>query len=97
VANDKNMKQNTSAKTKNESGGGMPGDGAGRKEKPGKSGVYPMSGPLPEDADAPLEDMASWGQGERGAAGRKDHGESEVMTMPPDSTSESSEAQQGGR
>lgn len=92
VANDK--KQQTSATDKNT--GGMPGDGAGRVEKTGKSGVYPMSGPLPEGEDAPIEDMASWGQGERGAKGRKDHGHSEVMTMPPDSDTDASETGQEG-
>jgi hypothetical protein len=28
--------------------------------------------------------MASFGQGERGAAGYEDHGESEVVWMPPE-------------
>lgn len=93
MANDK--KQNTSA-TDKDTQGGMPGDGAGRVEKTGKSGVYPMSGPLPEGEDAPIEDMASWGQGKRGAAGRKDHGHSEVMTMPPDSDSGTPETHQEG-
>jgi hypothetical protein len=27
--------------------------------------------------------MAEWGQGERGAAGYEDHGESELVAMPP--------------
>jgi hypothetical protein len=91
VANDKKQTKSTTDK---DTGGGMPGDGAGRVEKTGKSGVYPMSGPLPEGEDAPIEDMASWGQGERGAEGRKDHGHSEVMTMPPDSDSDAAETGQ---
>jgi len=56
---------------------GQPGGGAGRKDEVGVSGVYPMSGPHPE-GDAPIVTPASWGQGERGAAGYEDHGESEI-------------------
>jgi len=55
---------------------GLPGGGAGRKDKVGGSGVYRMSGPLPA-GDAPIVTPASWGQGDRGAAGYEDHGESE--------------------
>lgn len=54
---------------------GLPGGGAGRKDEVGGSGVYPMSGPHPV-GDAPLVGQAGWGQGERGAAGYEDHGES---------------------
>jgi CBS domain-containing protein len=57
---------------------GLPGGGAGRKDEVGGSGVYPMSGPHPV-GDAPVVGQAGWGQGERGAAGYEDHGESEVM------------------
>ncbi|MGH9586886.1 MAG: dienelactone hydrolase family protein [Acidobacteriaceae bacterium] len=56
---------------------GKPGGGAGRKDEVGKSGVYPASGPYPED-DAEWRGQASWGQGERGAAGYEDHGGSEL-------------------
>lgn len=48
-----------------------------RKDWVGKSGVYPMSGPHPS-GDAPLKGQMEWGQGERGAAGYKDHGGSEL-------------------
>ncbi|HMN29086.1 MAG TPA: CBS domain-containing protein, partial [Caldilineaceae bacterium] len=41
------------------------------------SGVYPASGPWPQ-GDAPFRGMAEWGQGERGASGYEDHGESEL-------------------
>jgi hypothetical protein len=54
---------------------GNPGGGKGRRDETGKSGVYPMSGPLPEE-DAPIRPMASWGQGSRGAAGYLDAGSS---------------------
>lgn len=60
---------------------GMPGGGAGRKDKIGKSGVYRVSGPHPR-GDAPIVGMASWGQGQRGATGYEDHGESELFLRP---------------
>jgi hypothetical protein len=65
---------------------GMPGDGAGRVEdtQSQHSGVWPASGPLPDDPDARYQDMNSFGQGERGAAGYQDHGRSEVRTIPPE-------------
>lgn len=57
---------------------GLPGGGAGRKDRVGGSGVYPMSGPHPK-GDAPLVWPGAWGQGKRGAAGYEDHGESELQ------------------
>jgi hypothetical protein len=54
---------------------GNPDGGKGRRDETGKSGVYPMSGPLPKD-DAPIQPMASWGQGLRGEAGYFDAGSS---------------------
>jgi CBS domain-containing protein len=56
---------------------GLPGGGAGRKDRVGPSGVYPMSGPHPP-GDAPVVWPGSWGQGKRGPAGYEDHGESEL-------------------
>jgi len=56
---------------------GQPGGGQGRVDEVGGSGVYPASGPLPK-GDAPIRAPAAWGQGERGAAGYQDHGESEL-------------------
>jgi hypothetical protein len=66
--------------------GGMPGDGAGRVENPGTqhAGVWPASGPLPDDPNARFQGMASFGQGDRGAAGYQDSGRSEIFTMPPE-------------
>ncbi len=64
---------------------GMPGGGQGRVDEVGGSGVYPASGPLPESGKATYHGQASWGQGERGAAGYEDHGDSE-LTMMPDGT-----------
>ena len=58
-------------------GSGMPGGGRGRVDRVGGSGVYPASGPWPEE-DAPVQGEPSWGQGERGSAGYEDSGESEI-------------------
>lgn len=60
---------------------GMPGDGAGRREEAGGSGVYPASGPLPE-GDVPVRGQQGWGQGSSGPAGYDDSGSSEPS--PPD-------------
>jgi uncharacterized membrane protein/CBS domain-containing protein len=61
---------------------GEPGGGAGRIDRVGRTGVYPASGPLPE-GKAETRAPASWGQGERGAAGYEDSGRSETPGMPP--------------
>ncbi|MGE5374637.1 MAG: BON domain-containing protein [Bacteroidota bacterium] len=47
-------------------------------DRVGGSGVYPASeaGNAPRDSQA--QGMASWGQGDRGARGYEDHGESEI-------------------
>lgn len=44
--------------------------------------MYPASGPLPK-SNAPYYDMASWGQGDQGAAGYEESGQSELVTIPP--------------
>jgi hypothetical protein len=56
---------------------GEPGGGAGRRDEVGGSGVYPASAQN-APADAELQNQASWGQGERGAAGYEDSGPSEL-------------------
>jgi hypothetical protein len=71
---DKTPKKNPSKKA----------SGQGRKEDVKGSGVYPVSGPHPA-GDAEIKGQAEWGQGERGAAGYEDHGDSEAMTLPPES------------
>lgn len=58
--------------------------GKGRKEEAKGSGVYPASGPLPP-GDAVVRSQAEWGQGTRGAEGYEDHGDSEVIPLPPES------------
>jgi len=60
---------------------GMPGGGKGRVDQVGGSGVYPASGPMPKE-NAPVQGGASWGQGERGAAGYEDSGSSELNISP---------------
>jgi CBS domain-containing protein len=72
------MKNKRKSENKSEKQTGLPGAGAGRKDRVGRSGVYPMSGP-PPPADAEMVWPGGWGQGKRGAAGYEDHGESEVM------------------
>lgn len=49
-------------------------------------GVYPASAPRRPPPDAPARGMAEFGQGERGAAGYEDHGDSEVFWVPPEQT-----------
>jgi hypothetical protein len=62
---------------------GHPGGGQGRKDEVGRSGVQPVSIAHVPRPDAVIRGMAEWGQGERGAAGYQDHGESELRLVPP--------------
>jgi CBS domain-containing protein len=62
---------------------GNPGGGRGQRDEVGHSGVSPASGPLPPGEGAVVRSQAEWGQGERGAAGAEDHGDSEMKTLPP--------------
>lgn len=54
--------------------------GQGRRDAPGRSGVYPESASERPDPDAPVRTQNAWGQGERGAAGYEDSGTSEVAS-----------------
>ena len=47
-------------------------------DRVGHSGVYPASEAEKAPSDAEVQGMAPWGQGERGARGYDDHGESEL-------------------
>jgi len=60
---------------------GVPGGGQGRKDEVGKSGVYPVSQAAGASPDAMVHGEASWGQGERGAAGYEDSGGSELIYL----------------
>ncbi len=80
MANESNQDRNAPDERQ---GSGMPGDGKGRRDEVGKSGVYPASGPLPDDPNATYQGEASWGQGERGSAGYEDSGTSEIHPVDP--------------
>ena len=57
---------------------GQPGGGQGRRDEPGRTGVYPASQAEGASPDAPLRGESEWGQGERGAAGYEESGGSEL-------------------
>jgi hypothetical protein len=61
---------------------GRPGGGVGRIDVPGHTGVYPLSADEGASPEAMVEPEQAWGQGERGATGYQDSGESEIF--PPD-------------
>lgn len=71
---------------------GLPGGGVGRRDETGTSGVYPVSASQGASADAPVQGEASWGQGERGATGYGDSGDSE--TTEPDVLRDAAESDQ---
>lgn len=73
---------------------GMPGGGRGRVDRVGRSGVYPASGPWP-DQNAPVQGEASWGQGDRGAAGYQDSGRSEIPMQPEQGKQQNQQQSQG--
>ena len=58
---------------------GLPGGGAGRRDEVGPTGVYPMSAGVPPGKHPEIRTPASWGQGERGAAGYEDSGRSGLV------------------
>jgi hypothetical protein len=62
---------------------GQPGGGQGRVDEVGGSGVYPVSSSEGASDDAQIRGEASWGQGERGAAGYEDSGGSELGDIRP--------------
>lgn len=53
---------------------------AGLRDEVGRSGIYPVSGPLPKN-EAPIRSQMEWGQGERGVAGYEDSGSSELTYL----------------
>lgn len=72
-----NPRANRSDEARRESG--MPGGGAGRRDEVGPTGVYPMSAGIPPGKHPEIRTPASWGQGERGAAGYEDSGRSGLV------------------
>jgi hypothetical protein len=73
----------TAGKKKIRTDRGVPGEGAGRRDEVGRTGVWPMSGPLPPTPEARTVGQQEFGQGSRGAAGYRDSGESELRVIPP--------------
>jgi hypothetical protein len=65
---------------RNESG--RPGGGVGRKDTPGRTGVYPVSADEGASGSAKVQGEQAFGQGDRGAAGYQDSGGSAII--PPD-------------
>jgi CheY-like chemotaxis protein len=72
------MKRSTEER-KRESG--KPGGGKGRKDVIERTGVYPVSASEGASPDAQTHGEMSWGQGERGAEGYYDHGDSEITNF----------------
>jgi CheY-like chemotaxis protein len=71
--------QMTDEERKRESG--LPGGGKGRRDVIERTGVYPVSASEGASPDAQIHGEMSWGQGERGAEGYYDHGESEITNF----------------
>ena len=63
---------------------GQPGGGQGRRDEIEKSGVYPVSALEEANPEAMVHGEASWGQGDRGAAGYEDSGGSELIYLGED-------------
>ena len=76
---------------------GMPGGGQGRKDETGTSGVYPVSAMAGAKGDARVQAEASWGQGERGAAGYADAGGSEPTMVEGQEAVGAGETEPGGQ
>ena len=62
---------------------GQPGGGKGRRDEIGRTGIWPMSGPLPPASDAPAISQGEFGQGTPGSAGYAASGESETYRTDP--------------
>jgi hypothetical protein len=72
---DQQMNPDTNAQN-NQNDSGLPGGGAGRRDEVGRTGVYPLSDAAGASGDAPLVNEGAFGQGDRGAAGYDDSGDS---------------------
>ncbi len=62
---------------------GHPGGGAGRTDTPGHTGVYPLSASEGASGEALVHSEPAWGQGERGAVGYEDSGDSGILSFAP--------------
>ena len=77
----KQKRQASKSEEKKKRESGLPGGGKGRKDVIGRTGVFPVSSSEGASPDAQVHDEMSWGQGERGAEGYYDHGESEIINL----------------
>lgn len=76
--NDQNPQaQRSDSDQQNDSGN--PGGGVGRREKPGQTGVYPLSDSRNASETAPIEAEGAFGQGDRGIEGYYDSGGSQII------------------
>jgi CheY-like chemotaxis protein len=78
-AKGKRRMKRSSEERKRESG--MPGGGKGRRDVIERTGVYPVSASEGASPDAQIHGEMSWGQGEHGAEGYYDHGDSEITNF----------------
>jgi hypothetical protein len=82
---EKQSKEETEQEARRESGD--PGGGKGRRDEVGRiGGVYPASSMEEAPSDAVIRGQAEWGQGEKGAAGFHDSGQSEPAPLPTEET-----------
>ena len=81
------------AKSEEKRESGLPGGGQGRRDEVGESGIYPVSESDRAAPDATVRDGASFGQGDRGAEGYNDAGDSGVILL----NEELDEAKKEGR
>jgi YHS domain-containing protein len=63
---------------------GQPGGGKGRRDETGRTGIWPMSGPLPPSGDAWTVSQGELGQGTTGVAGYAESGGSEAIVERTD-------------
>ncbi|HKD76937.1 MAG TPA: hypothetical protein VKB76_15635 [Ktedonobacterales bacterium] len=72
---------------------GVPGGGKGRKDEPGRTGIFPLSQSADADPSAPIISEGALGQGERGVKGYDDSGDSEMALDDVDAPSPNTESQ----
>jgi hypothetical protein len=77
----KKKKRASESEGKKKRESGLPGGGKGRKDVIERTSVFPVSRSEGASPDALVHGEMSFGQGERGAAGYYDHGESEIIDL----------------
>jgi hypothetical protein len=73
---------------------GVPGGGKGRKDEPGRTGIFPLSQSEDADPGAPIISEGALGQGDRGVEGYDDSGDSEMTLGDLDASSPNTQPQQ---